>query len=140
MKAVPLGKPKQAWLDAFPSYYDAWYSRELSFAREVKAADSNPFGDMYRPKTKRELKDKQKFDSRHYVCPIPSHRHQPEDRWRRDIAYLSRRANRRAALLAGDPTRSYVWYRHPPKLSTRISLGRWTKRLSLKELRENLIS
>jgi hypothetical protein len=115
---------------AFESHRDLWHSGELtSAAREAKAADRDPFGDVYRPTTERG----DPFDPVNYQVPVEKHVHAKchSREWHKDIARVGC-AGRRPALLVGQVGLSFLWSK--PMLCYSSALHRGQKKSTLETL------
>ena len=113
---------------AFASHADLWRARTIPEAtKQAKAADAHRLGDLYRPRD--TLRDPS--DPRQYVPPRPDHEHAAGGGWHADISYPGR-IRRPAALLVGDPARSYLWER--PLIFAPAPLGRGEHQRELGDL------
>ncbi len=102
---------------AFESHRDLWFSTAIpAGAKRAKAAHLDPFGDIYKPRARRI----DPWDKDRYVPPSRNHCHVKG--WARDIAYEGVGA-RRAALLVGDPHKSFLWNRPVIYYSGRLHRG-----------------
>lgn len=117
--------------EAFESHHDLWYGLPKAI-RWAKAADvkGNILGDIYRPRGK--LLDGERFRMSGYHKPCPSHVH--HDGWKKDVDYQS--PTRRAALLVGDPKKSFLWSR--PVISVPFRIARGQKKMLLIDLLDSL--
>lgn len=104
---------------AFASHADLWDARTIpAHVKRAKAADANPFGDVFRPVSE----GGSPFKPRNYAAPHPRHCHRSGNAWHGDIDYVGR-GGRRAALLVGDPQASYLWDRPMLYLPSRLHRG-----------------
>jgi hypothetical protein len=115
---------------AFKSQGDLWFSNDIPpAAKQAKAAHLDRFGDLYKPRSKRI----DRWNPAGYVPPTPNHCH-AKDRakgWAKDIAYEGV-GTRHAALLVGDPQRSFLWNRPMIYCSGRLHRGQ--KKCTLHDL------
>ena len=112
---------------AYTSHRDLWHA--LSAAqREAKAADTNPLGDVFRPRS--PVGDW--FDPKSYIPPGPDHSHCAGNRWQEDID-----DHRRPPLLVGDPDLSLLWSR-PLITWPRSRIARDYQRHSMTEFLDGL--
>jgi hypothetical protein len=109
----------------YESHYALWNSLPEEVGK-VKAADANPLGDIYRPLGGETQESP--FDPEKYYEPCQNHSHKKD--YDKDINYLNRRNERRAALLVGDVKYSFVWDQYMITLDR--SIGRGQRKLSLK--------
>lgn len=117
---------------AFASHLELWKAVSTE-VREAKAADASIHGDLFRPR--RGTTAANAFDPDSYRAPIKGHRHEAPEKWGKDVSY--RRWNRPAALLVGDPDRSFLW--SEPSLFYRSDLAQGYKKFgNLSEFLENV--
>lgn len=113
---------------AFASHRDLWASPAIAMVtKRAKAADVHRFGDLFTPIGSLD----KPYDPRSYRRPTPEHDHAHGNNWHGDVSYFDRN-NRPAALLVGDPARSFLWDR--PRLAIPSRLGRGQRRLDLAAL------
>lgn len=115
--------------DAFDSHHDMWYALPKQ-VRLAKAAHrkGNILGDVFRPKGK--LRGDEKFLAGSYYEPCNSHAHGENDGWHKDVNYSKN--SRRAALLVGEQTRSFLWSK--PTIISKSRLYRGGKKVVLTDL------
>ncbi len=102
---------------AFASQRDLWFSTLIPpGVKQVKAVHRNRFGDLYQPRHKRIAP----WKPGEYVPPCRNHCH--AEGWARDIAYEGVGA-RHAALLVGDPHKSFLWNRPMIHCAGRLHRG-----------------
>ncbi len=111
---------------AYESYRELWEALDEP-GREAKAADTNPLGDLYRP---RNLSG-DPYKPALYVTPRKDHDHARNNQWHKDVGHLNRHG-RRPALLVGDPKYSFVWDK--PILAAPFELGWGSTKVELQEL------
>ena len=93
---------------AFESHCELWQWLPAK-VRRAKAAHLHKLGDVFKPKTDCIRPDgPTRFEPANYVPPRPDHSHASSDDWYRDVSYEGC-GGRRAALLVGDPERSFLW-------------------------------
>jgi len=108
---------------AFASHHDLWFSTAISSeTKRAKAVHLDRFGDIFRPRNK--TTDPRATNS--YLPPCKDHCH--AERWEKDVSYEGY-GGRRAALLVGDLTRSFLWNR--PLLYCVDKLGRGQRKCTL---------
>lgn len=73
--------------------------------REAKSSRLHVHGDLFEPL--RHLGEGEALDPANYHAPRDGHRHEAPERWHRDIHHAT--WQRPAALLVGDPARSFLW-------------------------------
>jgi hypothetical protein len=91
--------------EACESHRDLWAALRHD-VQVAKTARTHCLGDVYEPRLQRDP-----FDPTSYHLPAKNHSHRSDrwpDEWREDINYVGKK-RRRAALLVGDPNRSYLW-------------------------------
>jgi hypothetical protein len=89
---------------AFESHRELWYADTIpEETKHAKTADTNKLGDLYRP----QGTTGNPFDPRDYVPPCPEHVHCKDSHWHDDVDYVGF-SDRVAALLVGDPERSFL--------------------------------
>jgi len=115
----------------YESHYTLWYSLPEE-VKEAKAADINPLGDVYRPLGRDTQRSP--FDPEKYYEPCQNHSHKKN--YDKDINYLNRRNERRAALFVGDVKYSFVWDQYMITLDH--SIGRGQRKLNLGEFLDHL--
>lgn len=119
---------------AFESAAELWFSEELSdIARQAKAANRTPFGDLFEPSDAAHLRP---FEPSSYRCPTEEHCHYENAAWHRDIDYVGF-GGRRAALLVGEPALTFLWDR-PLVFFEPFSIGRNHRRMPLDALLSSL--
>jgi len=110
---------------AFDSHAAIWTSKDIpTETKQAKAAHLHPFGDIFQPKDY----SRDPFDPHGYIAPHRRHVHGSHRGWHNDIDY-SGRGGRRAALLFGDATASYLWDR--PRLALPFRLHQGQKKADL---------
>jgi hypothetical protein len=113
---------------AFESHHDLWYSEEVPpETKRAKSATSSRLGDLFKPVD--ESSDP--FDHRGYRAPREGHSHAPNNAWHRDVDCTGY-GRRRAALLVGDPERTFLWDR--PTIFFPDSIGRGYRKITLSDL------
>jgi hypothetical protein len=111
---------------AFASHRDLWLSTALSSeTKRAKAAHLDRFGDVFKPRGKTMAPR----DPKSYLPPCGDHRHVRG--WEKDVSYEGY-SGRPAALLVGDPARSFLWNR--PSFYYGGTLGRGHRRCTLGSL------
>ncbi len=111
--------------EAYESHRDLWKKTPHN-ARAAKNARTHRLGDIYEPRP-----DTKPFVPDTYNPPVKNHSHREwPDEWRKDINYKGVK-ERHAALLVGDPDRSYLWNR-ALLICPRI-VGRAQKKLRLED-------
>ncbi len=123
--------------DAFKSHYDLWFSKSIPLAtKRAKAARLDVFGDIYQPQNR----SASPFKPKDYVKPVSNHVHAKCSKgWHKDIDYKAGHSDRPAALLVGDPERSFLWVHPKSRLSSdRANLPRNCKKYVLRELLNQL--
>lgn len=73
--------------------------------RRAKSSRLSVHGDLFEPL--RAVTDEEALEPGNYHPPIVGHLHQKPEKWHKDIHYPS--WQRPAALLVGDPKRSFLW-------------------------------
>lgn len=117
---------------AFDSHQSFWLSREIpEETKQVKSADGNKFGDVYRPKE--PLGDP--YDPKSYRPPTKAHVHFANKEWHRDINYRFR--DRKDALLVGNSIYSFLWNK-PMLLYKNGRIHRGQKKMYLSTLLDQL--
>lgn len=110
---------------AFSSHSDAWRSQEIPGAmKHAKSVRHNPIGDMYEPRP--GFKDPLLPSS--YYSPCKGHAHDGD--WHNDVSYSA--YGRPAALLFGEPGRSWHW--SAPRIRLASKLPRNYKKFELAKL------
>lgn len=113
---------------AFESHRELWCADTIPReTKQAKAADANVLGDLYRPRSATG----NPFDPRDYVPPCPEHVHCKDSHWHDDIDYVGF-SDRVAALLVGDPERSFLWNRRMTCFASRVPRG--PKKVELTDL------
>lgn len=116
---------------AFESHYDLWYSDEIpDETKRAKSATLSRHGDLLQPVG--ESVDP--YAPLSYHPPNEAHSHSKNASWHGDVRYTGGRCVREAALLVGDPERSFLWDR--PTIFLPGSIGRGQPKTTL----DNLIS
>lgn len=114
----------------FESHYDLWYSLPEEI-REVKAADVNPLGDIYRPLGIETQESP--FDTAMYHKPCRNHSHESD--WSKDIEYKTKKSIY-PLFLVGDVKYSFVW--NQGIITIDHNIGRGQRRLNLREFLDQL--
>lgn len=115
---------------AFASHRDLWFSTALpSETKRAKAAHLSRFGDIFKPRNRTV----HPLGPGSYLPPCENHCHAKG--WSKDVDYRGYRG-RPAALLVGDPVRSFVW--SSPLLYRLGRLGRGHRRCALGDLLAHL--
>lgn len=118
---------------AFESHHQLWFSDAIpAETKRAKAAHLDRFGDVYKPRTMAG----DPFNPRDYVPPCRDHVHCESSHWHEDIYYVGRITRREAALLVGDPGRSFLWDLCTIWLPSRIPRGQ--KNIDLTDLLSQL--
>jgi hypothetical protein len=116
----------------FESHYDLWdYLPEE--VRKAKAADVNPFGDIYRPSGR----ETQQFpnDPSKYHKPCRGHSHSHCHQWHKDIKYTAKKGID-PLLLVGDAKYSFAW--DQCMITFKGSIGRGQRKFKLCEFLDRL--
>jgi hypothetical protein len=115
---------------AFGSHRDLWFSRQIpAAAKRAKATHRDRFGDIYEPRAR----DIDEWDKHEYIPPCPDHCH--AGHWTNDVGYRGV-GGRHAALLVGDPRKSFLWNR--PVIRYTGQLGRGQSKCKLSKLLDRL--
>lgn len=107
---------------AYASHADLWQALP-STVREAKSARQHPHGDLYEPLG---FGSDAPHSPESYHAPCTGHRHEKPELWHKDIGYMNWK--RPAALLVGDPDKSFLW--SEPMLCYRGSMTQGYKKWS----------
>jgi hypothetical protein len=119
---------------AFDSHAAVWSSNEIPLrVKQAKAAHLHPLGDLFRPK---EVPGNP-FRPRNYMPPHRAHDHRSHSGWHGDIDYVGS-GGRRAALLFGGSTNSFLWDEPMVYLSSKLYRGQ--RKMELTGLLDQLVA
>ena len=114
---------------AYESHYDLWYSGEVpTETKRAKSAALSRHGDLLEPVGG----SVDPFDPLSYHPPNEAHSHSKNNTWHGDVRYTGGRWVREAALLVGDPGRTFLWDR--PTIFLPGSIGRGQPKTTLDNL------
>jgi hypothetical protein len=121
--------------DAFESFQELWNNNIPDETKKAKAAHLHRLGDIYEPK---DCDPSKSFRAEHYESPCEQlgENYNHDGCWRKNIEYYNERSKRRAALLVGDKSSSFLW--EEPKINYKELLSRGYGKIKFDEFLDKL--